>query len=57
MSEILKSLSRHTLVYGAGTLLSRAAGFFMIPIYTRYLLPGTMESWSSSTCSCTWWEF
>jgi len=42
----LKTLSRHTLIYGAGFMLIRAVGFFLLPLYTRYLTPqdyGVME--------------
>jgi O-antigen/teichoic acid export membrane protein len=35
----LRSILRHTLVYGSGTVLSRAVGFLLIPLYTRYLVP------------------
>lgn len=44
--SVFKDLSKHTLIYGVGIVLSRAAGFFMIPIYTRFLAPrdyGTLE--------------
>jgi O-antigen/teichoic acid export membrane protein len=39
-------VGRHTLVYAAGILLSKAIAFVMLPIYTRYLTPsdyGVME--------------
>ena len=35
----LGSVGKHTLVYGVGTLASRAVSFLMLPIYTRYLSP------------------
>jgi O-antigen/teichoic acid export membrane protein len=35
----LKSLSKQTVVYGGGLLLKRGIGFFMIPVYTRYMNP------------------
>lgn len=35
----LKRLLKHAAIYGTGTILSRAVGFFLIPIYTRYLVP------------------
>ncbi|MBZ5638240.1 MAG: oligosaccharide flippase family protein [Acidobacteriia bacterium] len=35
----LKSLSKQTIVYGGGLLLKRGIGFFMIPVYTRYMNP------------------
>lgn len=43
--EILR-LSKHTLIYGGGIIISRAVSFIMLPIYTRYLTPadyGTLE--------------
>src|SRR5437867_9166891 len=39
MLRELKKLSRQTLVYGVGVILSRAIGFFLIPLYTHYLAP------------------
>jgi O-antigen/teichoic acid export membrane protein len=39
MLRELKKLSRQTLIYGAGVILSRAIGFFLIPLYTHYLAP------------------
>lgn len=46
MLEELKKLLKHTGVYGAGNVLAKAVGFFMIPFYTHYLAPadyGTLE--------------
>jgi O-antigen/teichoic acid export membrane protein len=43
--EVL-SAGKHSLVYALGQALSRAVGFFMIPVYTRYIAPsgyGAME--------------
>src|SRR2546422_8531297 len=43
--EVL-SVGSHSLVYVVGQALSRAVGFFMIPVYTRYIAPsgyGAME--------------
>lgn len=37
--DSLQKLGKDTLVYGLGTVLSRAASFIMLPIYTRYLTP------------------
>jgi O-antigen/teichoic acid export membrane protein len=37
---------KHSLIYAIGQALSRAVGFFMIPVYTRYIEPrgyGAME--------------
>ncbi len=46
MLEELQKLLKHTGVYGAGSVLSKVVGFFMIPFYTHYLGPtdyGTLE--------------
>ena len=32
-------LIKNTLIYGAGMVLSRAASFLMLPVYTRLLTP------------------
>ncbi len=40
MLDELRKLFKHTSVYGAGNMLGKLVGFFMIPIYTRYLGPG-----------------
>jgi len=40
------SVGRHSLIYVVGQALSRAVGFFMIPVYTRFIAPtnyGAME--------------
>ncbi len=39
MLEALKDIAKHSIVYGSGTLLRKAIGFFMIPIYTHFLMP------------------
>lgn len=42
----LKGLFNHSMVYWVGTMVSKMIGFFMIPLYTRFLLPedyGTLE--------------
>lgn len=42
----MKRVGRHTLIYAAGIMLSRALSVIMLPIYTRYLSPadyGVME--------------
>ena len=31
---------RHTAVYGLGSIVAKAIGFFMLPFYTHYLSPG-----------------
>lgn len=33
------SVGKHTLIYGAGILLSKALSFVMLPVYTHYLTP------------------
>ena len=41
-----KLMAKHSIVYGAGNMLTKVIGFLMIPIYTRYLVPaeyGTLE--------------
>lgn len=35
----IRSLGRHTAVYGAGIMLGKLASFIMLPVYTRYLTP------------------
>jgi O-antigen/teichoic acid export membrane protein len=35
----LLRLSKHSLIYGIGALVSQIVGFFLIPLYTRYLSP------------------
>ena len=45
-SSVLKRLLSHSAVYWVGTLLTKMIGFFLIPLYTRYLHPadyGTLE--------------
>lgn len=39
MSEQLKKLGRHTLVYTAGIVIGKVASFVMLPVYTRFLTP------------------
>lgn len=46
MFNEIKSLLKHSSVYGAANLLSKGIGFLMIPVYTHYLSPsdyGTLE--------------
>jgi O-antigen/teichoic acid export membrane protein len=38
-SYSLQRLGRNTLIYGVGVVLSRAASFIMLPVYTRLLEP------------------
>ncbi|HEX2189567.1 MAG TPA: oligosaccharide flippase family protein [Longimicrobiaceae bacterium] len=35
----IKTMGRHTMVYGAGVVLGKLASFIMLPVYTRYLTP------------------
>lgn len=37
MFEKIKIVVKHTFIYGLGTFTSRAIGFLLIPVYTRYL--------------------
>ncbi|HEV8440000.1 MAG TPA: oligosaccharide flippase family protein [Methylomirabilota bacterium] len=39
MLSKIKTLLGHTLVYGLGSSGTRLIGFFLIPVYTRYLTP------------------
>lgn len=39
LKDQLKSILKHGGIYGLGRILSRAVGFLMIPVYTRYLTP------------------
>ncbi|UCD38033.1 MAG: oligosaccharide flippase family protein [Fidelibacterota bacterium] len=39
MLEQLKNLSRHSVIYGLGSVLNRLLAFILLPIYTRYLTP------------------
>jgi O-antigen/teichoic acid export membrane protein len=39
MAGELRSIGRHTLVYGIGTAVGKLASFLMLPVYTRYLTP------------------
>ena len=46
MLEELRKLLKHTTIYGAGNVLGKLVGFFMIPFYTHYFTPsdyGTLE--------------
>lgn len=39
MLEEIKKLLKHASIYGAGNVLGKVVGFFMIPFYTHYLNP------------------
>lgn len=46
MFDIVKNLTKHSLIYGLSTILNRSIGFLLIPLYTHYLTPadyGTLE--------------
>jgi O-antigen/teichoic acid export membrane protein len=46
MFDIVKNLTKHSLIYGLSGILSRSIGFLLIPLYTHYLTPadyGTLE--------------
>jgi len=36
---MLAETARHSAIYALGVILNRAAGFLMLPLYTRYLTP------------------
>jgi O-antigen/teichoic acid export membrane protein len=35
----IRSLFKHSSIYGVGTIAGQAAGFLLLPLYTRYLTP------------------
>ena len=39
MRQELLRLTKHTMIYGTGIVISKAVSFIMLPIYTRYLTP------------------
>jgi O-antigen/teichoic acid export membrane protein len=46
MIDELRKLLKHGSIYGAGNILGKVVGLFMIPFYTHYLVPadyGTLE--------------
>lgn len=46
MFDLVKNLTKHSLIYGFSGILSRSIGFLLIPLYTHYLTPadyGTLE--------------
>jgi O-antigen/teichoic acid export membrane protein len=46
MFSIVKNITKHSLIYGLSSILSRSIGFLLIPLYTHYLTPadyGTLE--------------
>jgi O-antigen/teichoic acid export membrane protein len=47
----LLRLSKHSIIYGLGVVVSQVIGFFLIPLYTRYLTPagyGTLEIFNTT---------
>jgi O-antigen/teichoic acid export membrane protein len=38
--ERLRELLRHSAIYGLGSIVARALGVLLLPLYTRYLSPG-----------------
>jgi O-antigen/teichoic acid export membrane protein len=46
MYDILKNITKHSVIYGIADLINRAVGFVLIPLYTFYLTTadyGTLE--------------
>lgn len=39
MIEAIKTLSKHSVIYGLGGVLNKLLAFVLLPIYTRYLTP------------------
>jgi len=39
ITDVLKKIGGHTMIYAGGTLASRAISLLMIPFYTRFLAP------------------
>lgn len=39
MFKDIKTIAQHSVIYGLGIYISKAIGFFMIPVYTRFLTP------------------
>jgi O-antigen/teichoic acid export membrane protein len=39
MLKDIKKIVKHTTIYGLGSILSKAVGFLLIPLYTHYLTP------------------
>ena len=49
MSELgirqeVRLVGKHSAIYGVGQALSRAVGFFLLPLYTHYLMPSDYGS-------------
>lgn len=39
MQNVLKSVAKHSAIYGIGDMLNRAISFVLLPLYTHYLSP------------------
>lgn len=39
ITDQIKSLFKHSSIYGIGTIIGQAVGFLLLPLYTRYLTP------------------
>lgn len=49
----LKQLTKHSIIYGLGGLLTRLIGVLLLPIYTRLLTPGDYGDYSLLTITAT----
>jgi len=50
----LLRLSQHSIIYGLGVVVGQVVGFFLIPLYTRYLTPsdyGALEIFTATTAA------
>lgn len=50
-SQLIR-FSKHSIIYGLGVAVSQVVGFFLIPVYTRYLTPndyGTLEIFTATS--------
>ena len=48
MKEV-RTIIKHSAVYGSAVLLTRAVGFLLLPLYTRFL--SASRTTASSSCS------
>lgn len=56
MLEFFRNLTRSSLIYGLGAAMGPIVGFFLLPIYTRYLTPsdyGILETLGTTTSIVT----
>ncbi len=52
MKKEIESLGRQTVIYGAGSMMTRLGAFLLLPLYTNYLSPaefGTLELFYMTT--------